>query len=1061
MPRVSRAWKIAGIAGAVVVLMAISMAVLRPRALGLEPAVEAFAAAGLGREVRISGDLHLDLLPYPSIVASDVRVADRGDGVSLTARRMRLQLALPPLLLGHMQPRRLQLTGAVLTLPWPLPPLSGVLDTGRDVSVEWSDGKAVLAGVAMDVPSASLKQSSASGAQLQARLRQTDGELDVKAHLATADAVMASAPLVVDLAQIEPTATGSENDVRTSTLGAVHFDGRLGASGIAGQIAAQGGQQDDLLGDGRWSAQARVRTDQGDLLAESLEVHTADDVLRGRAALHLEKGARLSAVLSTAHLNLDRAWRESPLWALSALDVFGLDLSVASAQGGGETFSDAHLVVTRDGDRLEIGDLTARWGGQSSLHGRGMFDLSDAQDWHGEGRIAFSAQDLRPASHLAARFLPGGWDVIAATPNARMGALEARFQLHPTAMELDDLSAHLGQSDFKGRIGLDWSDERPSLKADLRADTLTLDKDAAWVVAGLRSRVDLDARIAASRVETGFSVADQVDRHSEATPLEDMKADFALTDGQMTLRSLTGTLFGMAFSASSSMDAANHVEGRLDLAGDAAALGRRLPALIPSFLPWPTLVTGPLQIQSQWSGEMQALAVRSQIQLGDLHIDAQPVVDMMSGVWNGPVAVQHPGAVRLAGQMGLADAAHWVWGGSFSMIGGFAGQPGLISVSNLDLTAGNARATAQGSLDWSGTVPVVTGNLAVTNLIVPAFSTTQPLHVAGLRGWGGQIGVQVDQFSVAGVPFKGLRAMAGLENGILSVQDMTLTHDDGNWSGHVTIDASTDDPHLDLQGKASALSWRDLAPAGIADFDGKTLSGEMDVHTMGRTVQAWRAGMSGQAHLTLDDAVLKGIDLGAVGAVVRGARPVGKRGIPDALRTAAQGGHTSFSTADLHLGLSQGRADLTGSTAHGDAGECAMAGFVDLAQRSVDVQLRLTPTLPSTAKGSPSLGVALTGSWNAPHHALDIIDLVNYMAPPKPVEPPAPPANAATDESSKKPAPANPVPPKPGLAPEGPIKLAPPATVTGGTPAAPPAPPTDAKPAGDAHKNEGGTHHTP
>src|SRR4051794_32725870 len=84
--------------------------------------IAALVSSGLGRPVRIDGDVTLHLLPQPILTASGIALDDAGDGVVMAARELRLRVALGPLLGGRVDARELELRGADLHLPWPPPP---------------------------------------------------------------------------------------------------------------------------------------------------------------------------------------------------------------------------------------------------------------------------------------------------------------------------------------------------------------------------------------------------------------------------------------------------------------------------------------------------------------------------------------------------------------------------------------------------------------------------------------------------------------------------------------------------------------------------------------------------------------------------------------------------------------------------------------------------------------------------------------------------------------------------------------------------------------------------
>ena len=86
--------------GCVIVLLAAALWIV-PRLLDWEswrPQLAELATARLGRTVHLDGPITLVLLPQPRVEAQDVSVGPAADGLSITARGMRLRLDLGALL---------------------------------------------------------------------------------------------------------------------------------------------------------------------------------------------------------------------------------------------------------------------------------------------------------------------------------------------------------------------------------------------------------------------------------------------------------------------------------------------------------------------------------------------------------------------------------------------------------------------------------------------------------------------------------------------------------------------------------------------------------------------------------------------------------------------------------------------------------------------------------------------------------------------------------------------------------------------------------------------------
>jgi hypothetical protein len=104
-------------------------------------------------------------------------------------------------------------------------------------------------------------------------------------------------------------------------------------------------------------------------------------------------------------------------------------------------------------------------------------------------------------------------------------------------------------------------------------------------------------------------------------------------------------------------EAGRIADGRLELRlADAARLARLLPALrLPP-------LRGPALLQAQASGTAEAMALRLAAEVSDLRLEAQPMADLHSGRWAGPILLRHPGAPRLAELLGAPGTARTATG---------------------------------------------------------------------------------------------------------------------------------------------------------------------------------------------------------------------------------------------------------------------------------------------------------------------------------------------------------------------------------------------------------------
>src|ERR1700758_305238 len=120
-----RALRNLGIAAAALLALLLGAAWVVPQHLDWDRTrgtLAGFASQVLGRKVRIEGHVSLNLLPNPTLTANGISVADTGDGIAISAAALRLQVALPALLRGRIEPRDLVLQSPVMRVPFPFSP---------------------------------------------------------------------------------------------------------------------------------------------------------------------------------------------------------------------------------------------------------------------------------------------------------------------------------------------------------------------------------------------------------------------------------------------------------------------------------------------------------------------------------------------------------------------------------------------------------------------------------------------------------------------------------------------------------------------------------------------------------------------------------------------------------------------------------------------------------------------------------------------------------------------------------------------------------------------------
>ncbi len=250
--------------------------------------IAAFASARLARGVTIGGQVSLSLLPQVVLTASEVKLADRGDGISARVGALRLQVQFWPLLRGHVVPRDLLLADPVVTVPWPLPDTAGAVPALAPGFAAGTEGGALhLGALTLTAVSASLHadpDTGAFGAQ---------GTVSVQGRPCRFTALIGAAGRD-GIAPLNLTLDGQ--GALQGTGGS--FRGRLlGHGALQGTLQARGPDASKLLPAPAvpWRVQGAVQVSGGQLQAPDLQLMLADSPGQARVTLRMLPPARLDA----------------------------------------------------------------------------------------------------------------------------------------------------------------------------------------------------------------------------------------------------------------------------------------------------------------------------------------------------------------------------------------------------------------------------------------------------------------------------------------------------------------------------------------------------------------------------------------------------------------------------------------------------------------------------------------------------------------------------------------------------------------------------------------------
>lgn len=960
-----RAGRVLLLALAGLVLLAAGCAWLLPGALDwnrFRPEIERLASGALGRQVHIGGAIALDLLPEPALTAGGLNVEDSGDGIALQARELRLRVALGPLLAGRLHVRSMVLQGPALHLPWPLPPgtIQGRADWLRSAHAEIRDGTMQLGAIALTGIDAEFSTDPNTGTLAGSGVASLGGRTwRFTARLAQPGRDGA-AGLEVSLDGEGPLqGTGGR------------FSGAVAADGtLAGHVSGRGRDLSLLVPAPAvaWQGSGSLSAAGGLLIADDLALQLGGSPARGVIALRVGEGARLDLALAAGRLDLD-AWLPVLAHAPKTTLPTGIDLSAEAATLAGGT-----LRRLRGGFDLADGTTAVRdasavlpGGAMLTLSGQAAPGYGGAPGFRGAGRLA--APDLRATLRWAGGFVPGLGDVL---PDAalRDANFTGTVAVAPGEFTLLDLHGTLDGARIEGNLGLSLA-PRPLVTAKLALDGLALDP---WL-----PRPDALATgypwpsLAQHFARLGVDLAIRAHPARWAgVPLDAFELDAHFDQHGARIRHFAAAGRGVRIALSGSLAEGGRIaDGVLDLtAKDAAALR----GLLPPEWDQRRLLSGPAEIHLRASGPSEALGVRAEASLGDLRLEVQPLLNMPSGSWAGPISVRHPGAPRLLAQLGLPNAGAWLGDGSLSLVAQASATRNDFAVRDAVLTAGVLRVNGTVAVRLRGGPLRVTGDLSAESLPLPSpdLRSSDPLPLGLLHGWEAAIEVHAKEVLFGLNPaLTEVASRVALQDGILRLDAVKASMAGGMLDGTLVLETGADPPRLAVEGRVAGAQLAGPVFGTPLDVRAGTVSLHVNLGARGYSPAALLSTLSGQFDAALRDGVATGFDVMGAGASL--AADTARRD-KDA-RAALQGGTTAFSTLDAAAQLRDGVATFTTAHLAGPSGAAVASGSVDLPGGTLDLRLALRPAEPPEA---PELAVSLSGPAAAPRRIPDLAEFVRW-----------------------------------------------------------------------------------
>ena len=451
-------------------------------------------------------------------------------------------------------------------------------------------------------------------------------------------------------------------------------------------------------------------------------------------------------------------------------------------------------------------------------------------------------------------------------------------------------------------------------------------------------------------------------------------------------------------------------DARLDIqAPSAAALAEALPAPFAAMRDMARFWRGPATVSAQLSGPPEALALRLAGELGDVRLEAQPVIDLGARRAAGVLTLRHPGAPRLAESLGLRGVPAWLGDGSLGLVVQLAVQlpshqpgaerPGRIAAEPFDLAAGGLRASGalvlEGIDDPAGP-PRLSGRIVADTLPLPLPypRSPEPLPFAALSGWQAKVKLEAAHVLAGASPvLQQAAATLALADGRLRIDGMSAQLAEGMLTGSASVVLPQPRPHDDTaaagppaepaaEGPALAV---DLQLAGavltepLFDLPMDIATGRLDAAlsftATGHSPAALLSTLTGEARLVVTDGLLAGVSLGSADGF-----------LPDsAVRAALAGGTTPFARLELVLRARRGLLQVTDGRMSGLSGAARLGGSVDLAGNTAELSFGLLPAVADP----PEIGVVLAGPLDALRRVTELTALTRWRAQ----HPPPPAAN--------------------------------------------------------------------
>ncbi|MBO1076274.1 AsmA family protein [Roseomonas marmotae] len=920
------------------------------------------AAGRLGQPVMLTGPVKLTLLPQPMLEAGGVTIGGAqgsapDGGISIQAEALRLRLDLGALLRLQLEPREVVLVGAEIRLPWP--PTSGQSFRPPPWLTELrgriEDSRIAIGSVMLDDVTAELAAGSATDAlNIDGRFRWRGLDTSFRTTIGR--------PGWDDAAPLNLTVSAASASLSASgvLLPEGGFEGSIqgGGSDLAALLPGPGGS---FRLRGKLSATADLLT------ASELTMDLGGSPVRGAATLRLAPVPRLDVALVTGRVVLD-PWVAALRNASAPRLPFGIDLSAEAATLHGITLRRLRAAAFVEGERLTLSDISAILPGDTEVEMSGVTTVG-LPAAGGAGRKLEMAIRFHGTA-LRATLLALGLRLDATDPTLlRQGEGRMRLVLEESQAAMPEFVATIDGARVSGAGVLRFG-ARPALGLGLNFDHLDLD---GWLpeqvnllsLATGNPGWDANLRLAAEQAQW------------RGVSMERLSVDAALEGGRLTARRVAARIAGADLALSGTMaPGASGAPARLtDMALEATApVARPLLAFMPGTWDETAPITNqPLALRVSANGPLNALALRTGLDLGEARLEANGTLDALAPRYAGSLTLRHPGAQRLISEMLGLPLPLWLGEGSFSVISGISIGRGGAQADHFDMVAGEARLGGQLTLALAPAArPRLTGRLQAERLPLPApKGGEEPLPLWPLSWVDADLTVTAAQLLAPWLPpMQQFTGSLRLNGGVLQLDQAQAMLRGGQWEGAATLDSTAVPPMLDLQSRLGGIGLGGPLAGTPLDISTGQLEGDVSLKATGHSPAAMLSTLEGAARLGVRNGVMTGADLASALRVASQPDAAEKE-----LRHALLNGATGFDRLEAMLRLRAGRAEVEqGSLMLNDQAAAGVAGEIDLAHGGVDLVLTLMPP------EGPPFGLRMAGPLRQPRLVPDLADWLRWRA---------------------------------------------------------------------------------